>query len=253
MFFRRKPKPETLPEKFSRVLAFKAEMIASAPGRIRQLVNAGDIRLALENHSHLVADWSDVVVMQWRRGDDPRPAIGQARQAYRAMLAERDRLDPEHAIALSAIAGITDWDLVYSLFWLNNEPAEPLLHIPRMLDERYFAYARYLLHRTTGSAVPDQLAEAVERYKQSGSGLVDRNFSDLVALLEAEEPAAGPLAARIAASWPKRRRLAFYNTSAPLNAGFDASNDLAVDYQLACIVHARGWQFTDSPHYWQWG
>lgn len=253
MFFRRKQQPETLPEKFARVLAFKSEMIASAPERIAWLEATGQIRLALENHSHLIGDWCSTAVMHWRQGDDPRPAVREMRQAYQVMLAERDRLDPQHAIALPTVAGITDWDLVYSLFWLIGDPAEPLLHDPHMLEERYFAYARYLLHRTTGSAVPDKLAEAVERFKQSGDGLVDRNFRDLVALLEADEAAAAPLAKRIAGNWSKRRRAAFYNRSAPLNAGFDASNDLAVDYQLACIVHARGWHFSDSPHYWRWG
>lgn len=253
MFFRRKPRPESLPEKFTRVLAFKAEMIASAPERIAALEATGQIRLALENHSHLLADWCSTAVMHWRRGDDPRPAIRYMRQAYQVMLAERDRLDPQHAIAMSAIGGITEWDLVYSLFWLIGDPVEPLLHSPHMLEERYFAYARYLLHRTTGSAVPEPLAAAVERFRQSGDGLVDHNFGDLVALLEADEAAAAPLAARIAGNWGKRRRAAFYNRSAPLNAGFDASNDLSVDYQLACIVHARGWQLPVTPHYWCWG
>lgn len=252
MLFRRKPKPETLAQKFDRLLAFRAELIESAPARIADLAQTGDVRLVLQNHGHHVDDCSAVAVMLWRRGDDPRAAIRQTRQAYQTLLAERDRLDPQQTIPPAAIAGIADWDLIYSLFWLIGEPAQPLLHDPEMLGQRYFAYARYLLHRTTGSAVPEAVAAAVARFQATHDQFVDRNFRDLLALLDADRATAEPLCARIAANWSKRRTMAFYNTSAPLPAGFDASNDLSVDYQLACIIRAKGWHFTGSPHYWCW-
>ncbi len=254
MFFRKKP-PETLPEKFDRLLAFHDDMAQKTSAAIEQFKAENDPALALSNYSHLVHDHCEISVMQWRQGSDPRPAMGRMHAAYREMLAYRDAVDPSRTIPMEKIAGITDWDLVYACFWLIGQTEEPQFHFSRLLDERYFTYSRYLLHRLTDTAIPDAVAAAVHRFQSGHDELVDRNFRDLQRLV-GDAPPAGEvdaIVARIEKNWLKRRGAAFYNSSAPLPAGFDVSNDLSVDYQLAGVVKKQGWEFPGNPHCWRWG
>ena len=150
---------------------------------------------------------------------------------------------------MDQIAGITDWDLVHALFWLAGTPEPVVMHFPRLEQERYFAYSHYLRLRLTGAEVPATLAAAVAQF-QNGDGLVDRDFRDKLALLAGDGDARA-LVARILGHWPKRRRNGFYQSSAPLPAGFDASNDLSVDWQLACILKQKGLHAA-GPHSWRW-
>lgn len=247
--FRRKPKPESVPEKFTRLLALREELAADTRAIIADLERQNQPALLIANHSHLVDHLIGIAVMLWRRGDDPRAAIGRAHAAHQALIACRDRIDPGHALPMDQIAGITEWDLVHALFWLAGTPEPPVMHVPRLEQERYFACSRFLLLRVTDAPVPAALAQAVAGF-QGGDGLVDRDFRDKLALLDgAGDPA--ELMARIAAHWPQRRTNSFYRTSAPLLAGHDASNDLSVDWQLACIARAKGLP-PDPVHGWRW-
>ena len=254
-FFGKKPKAETLPEKFARLQQFHADMAASTRSAIVELKRQNQPALLIENYSHLVHDHCEIAVMLWRRGDDPRAAVATTHQAWREMIECWDAVDPNHQLPMSAIAGITDWDLVHSLFWLSGTPEPVRLDFPRLLEERYFAYSRFLLHRVTGSTVPSPLADAIDRFQAGAETLVDLDFRDKLALLESDPTASASeaLIARIEARWPKRRNSGFYRTSAPLNAGHDVSNDLSVDHQLACILHLKGLTRERSPHAWRWG
>lgn len=247
--FRKTPSPETLPEKFARLLAVHAELAASTRALTADLAHQDQPALLIANHSHLVHHLSGIAVMRWRLGEDPRAAIAEAHAAYRDLIACRTAVDPGHRLAMDQIAGITDWDLVHALFWLAGMPEPVAMHVPRLEQERYFACSRFLLLRVTGALVPPALAAAVAGF-QGGDGLVDRDFRDKLALLDgAGDPAA--LMARIASHWPKRRSNGFFRTSAPLLAGHDAWNDLSVDWQLACIARARGLS-APVPHGWRW-
>ena len=254
-WFTRKRQPETLPEKFTRLLGFHANMIVSTRAAIAELKRGDQRALLVQNYSHLVSDHSAIAVMQWRRGDDPRAAIAETHAAYREMIACLDRVDPDRRLPMSDIAGITDWDLVHSLFWLTGVPEPLVLGFPQLLEERYFAYSRYVLHRVTGEAVPPALAEAVEQFQTGADEMVDREFRDKLRLLDgapdADEREA--LITRIEGNWPRRRNSGFYRRSAPLQAGHDASNDLSVDHQLACILHRLEIKRPHSPHAWRWG
>lgn len=254
MFFRKKP-PETLPEKFIRLVAFYEDMARQTSAAIDQFKAENEPVLVLSNYSHLIHDHCEIAVMLWRRGDDPRPAMARMHAAYRTMLAYRDVVDPACTIPMDEVAGITDWDLVYAAFWLIGQAEQPQFHFPRLLDERYFTYSRYLLHRLTDTAMPGAIAAAAERFQAGNDGLVDRNFRDLQMLMGETQPDADipAIVARIEKNWQKRRRSAFYNRAAPLPAGFDASNDLSVDYQLACVVKKQGWEVAGNPHLWRWG
>ena len=165
-----------------------------------------------------------------------------------------DAVDPERLLPMSAIAGITDWDLVHSLFWLTGSSEPVLLHFPRLLEERYFAYSRFILHRVTGAAVPRSLADAVDQFQTGADALVDRDFRDKLRLLDSATDAdeREALITRIEGNWSKRRKSGFYQRSAPLQAGYDASNDLSLDHQLACILRLSGITRHDSPQAWRW-
>lgn len=250
--FRRKSKPEALPEKFARLFKVHAALAASSRALIPELAQGNQPALLIANHSHLVHDLGSIAVMQWRLGDDPHTAIADAHAAYRDLIACRNRVDPGHALPMDQIAGITDWDMIYALFWLAGTPEPPVMHFPRLLEARYFAYSRFLLLRVTGAEVPAALAAAVARH-QSGNGLVERDFRDKLALLDGDGDGDGDaetLIARIEDYWPKRRHNGFYRTSAPLPAGHDVSNDLSVDWQLACILRMKGIACRHSPHAW---
>ncbi len=62
--FGRKPKPETLPEKFTRLLAFHAEMIVTTRALIADLKRQDQPVLLIQNYSHLVHDHGEIAVMQ---------------------------------------------------------------------------------------------------------------------------------------------------------------------------------------------
>jgi hypothetical protein len=252
-FFRKK-KPESLPEKFTRLLQFHADMAASTRAAIAELKRGDQPALLIENYSHLVLDHAEIAVMRWRRGDDPRAAIAATHEAYREMIACLDTVDPEGRLPMASIAGITDWGLVHSLFWLAGSPEPVRLQFPRLLEERYFAYSHFVLHRVVDAAVPRPLAEAVERFQTGANALVDRDFRDKMALLDGAPDAAvrEALITRIEGYWPRRRNAAFYRTSAPLPAGHDASNDLSIDHQLACILQRLGISRPQSAHAWKW-
>jgi hypothetical protein len=253
-WFGKKQKPETVSEKFTRLLRFHADMVVSTRAAIAELRRSDQPALLIENFSHLLHDHSEIAVMQWRRGDDPRTAIAETHEAYREMIACLDAVDPDRLLPMSAIAGITDWDLVHSLFWLTDSSEPVLLHFPRLLEERYFAYSRFILHRVTGAAVPPSLGNAVDQFQTGADALVDRDFRDKLRLLDsatgADEREA--LITRIEGNWPKRRNAGFYQRSAPLPAGHDASNDLSLDYQLACIPRLLGIARPHGPHAWRW-
>lgn len=250
LFRKRPPPPEGLPEKFARLLAFRADMAAQTTARLAELERQDDRALLLSNHSHRVDDHCAIAMMLWRRGDDPRGAIADAHAAYRDLIACRNRVDPDHRLAVDRIAGITEWDLVHALFWLAGTPEPVVMQCPRRLEERYFAYSHCLLLRLTGNDVPAALAAVVARFAASGQGLVDRDFAAKQALLDGAGDA-DALMARIAGHWPQRRRAGFYQASAPQFAGHDVSNDVAVDWQLAGIAKARG-LMAPAPHAWRW-
>jgi hypothetical protein len=250
LFRKRPPPPERTADKFVRLLATRADFAAQTRARLPALERQGDMALLLANHSHLVDDLSMIAVMRWRLGEDPHSAIAETHMAYRGLIACRNRVDPGHALPMAQIAGITDWDFVHALFWLAGTPEPVMMHMPRLLEERYFAYGRYLLLRVTGADVPPELAAAVAGLAGNGKGLVDRDFAAKQALLDGEGDA-GALMVRTAGDWPKRRSNGFYRTSAPLAAGHDASNDLSVDWQLACIAKAWGLA-APAPHGWRW-
>ena len=170
------------------------------------------------------------------------------------MIACLDAVDPDRLLPMSAIAGITDWDLVHSLFWLTGSPEPVVLHFPRLLEERYFTYSRFILHRVTSAAAPPSLANAVDQFQTGADALVDRDFRDKLRLLESAHDAdeREALITRIESNWPKRRNSGFYQRSAPLQAGHDASNDLSLDHQLACILRLLGITRPRSPHAWRW-
>jgi hypothetical protein len=253
--FGRKQKPESLPEKFIRLLAFHAETAASTRTLIAELKRGNQPQLLLWNYSHLVYDFSEIAVMRWRQGEDPRGAIADARSAYLEMMACRDEIDPRGQIPVESIAGITDWDFVHSLFWLVGSPEPVRLQRPELLNERYSAYSHYLLCRTTGLAVPPALAAAVERFKTGTEALVDRDFHDKLELLDGAPNVdrREALITRIERNWRKRRNDGYYAKHSPIQAGTDASNDLSVDHQLACILHRIGETRPQSPHAWKWG
>lgn len=252
--FFRKPKPESVADKFVRLLAFHAQMADSTRAAISALKQQDQPALLLSNYSHLLHDLGEIAVMRWRLGEDPRPAIAKAHQAYREMLACWDEVDPQRALSMEQVSGITDWDLLYALFWLNGVQEPFPLRFPRLLEERYFTYSRFLLHRVTGKDVPEPLARAVARFQSGSKALVDQDFRDKLALLDSAPTAAETesLIQRIEGRWPLRRRNGFYQRSAPLQAGHDASNDLSVDYQLACILRRLGIARPQSPHAWRW-
>lgn len=255
LFKKKKPQPESLPEKFTRLLAFHAETSVSTRALIAELKRGNQPQLLLWNYSHLVYCFSEIAVMRWRQGDDPRDAIAQAHGAYLEMMACRDEIDPGGRIPVESIAGITDWDFVHTLFWLVGSPEPVRLHHPGVLQERYPAYSHYLLCRTTGVAVPPALADAVERYKNGSEALVDRDFRDKLELLDGapDLDRREELLTRIERNWRKRRNDGYYAKWAPIQAGTDASNDLSVDHQLASILHVTGVTRPQSPHSWKWG
>ena len=255
MFFRKmQPPPETLPQKRVRLLAFHEDMVASATGAIADFRRAGDGPMVLSHYSHLIFDLVQIALMQWRMGDDPRPAIARARAAYRAMVSYREASDPGQAIPMDRIAGITDWDLVYALFWLAGRAEEPLFHFPELTGQRYFAYSRHLLLTLTDHPVAAGLQESIDGFATNGDGMADRDFRDLAALLDPAlaDAEAADVAARVAANWPRRRRARFYDTSAPLTAGHDVSNDLYLDYQLACVLSQADRSALGGMHAWLW-
>lgn len=252
--FGKKQKPEALPDKFTRLQRFHADMVVSTRTAIAELKRSDQPALLIENFSHLVNDHTAIAIMQWRRGDDPRAAIAETRAAYREMIDCRDAVDPDRLLPMSAIAGITDWDLVHSLFWLTGSSEPVVLHFPGLLEERYFAYSHFILHRVTGAAAPPSLANAVDQFQTGADAPVDRDFRDKLRLLDSATDAdeREALITRIEGNWPKRRKAGFYQRSAPLQAGHDASNDLSLDYQLACILRVLGITRPQSPHAWRW-
>lgn len=83
------------------------------------------------------------------------------------------------------------------------------------------------------------------------AAIADLKRTNQLGLLLDGAPEAAVLMARIAANWLKRRTNSFYRTSAPLQARHDVSNDLSVDWQLACIAKALGFT-APPPHDWRW-
>lgn len=252
--FFRKPKTESVADKFVRLFAFHAQMADSTRTAITALKQQDQPDLLISNYSHLLLYLGQIAVMQWRLGEDPRPAIANARQASREMIACWDEVDPQRALSMEQVSGITDWDLLYALFWLTGVQEPFQLGFPRLLEERYFAYSRFLLHRVTGTDVPAPLAKAVARFQSGSTALVDQDFHDKLALLDSDPASAETeaLIQRIEGRWPQRRRNGFYQRSAPLQAGHDASNELSVDYQLACILRRLGIARPHSLHAWRW-
>ena len=253
--FARRAVPETVAAKQVRMLGVYRELAASSSAIIAQARQAGDVALTLSNYSHLIGDLGSLAVLLWRLGEDPRTVICEAHDAHDAMIAFRDLADPAHGLTMGQISGITDWDQIYTLFWLTGRSVEPVFHHPHLLAQRYFAYSRWQLLRLTGRPQPDDLAATVERFRTRHDELVDRHFADLVALLDGlpDGEAACAVARRVAESWSRRRRSAFYQASTPVNAGFDAANDLSIDHQLAAALHRRGLDCPAGPHRWQWG
>jgi hypothetical protein len=253
MIFKRQ-QPETLAEKFVRLLAFDREMVVSSGTLIDDFKRAGNTQMALWNYSHLIHYRSCSVAKLWRSGQDPRPDIIAMYRAYLEMIAYRAESDPDQAIPMAEIAGITDWDMVYSAFWMIGEVEPFVMGFPGLLGERYFAYSHYLLHRLCDQEVPAELAAAVAEAQSTNAELVDLNFRDHLMLLGEMEADLGleAIARRIVANWPKRRRSKFYESSAPYLAGYDLSNDLSVDYQLGCVLQKIGLVIPENPHAWRW-
>jgi hypothetical protein len=254
MIFWKKKKAETLEEKFARLLDFNERLIESTRLSIDNIKISGDIRLALSNYSHLIHDHCDTALMLWRSGKDPRQIIADAHDVYNEMVSYRNQFDPDAIFTMAQIQGTADWDLLYSLFWLigKHEPFD--FYFADYQTGRYFIYSRYILCKTTNTKIPDDIEFLTMEAQKNNNDFVDKNFRDLLMLFDDRlgESETQIIVERITSNWYKRRNLDFYYSDAADCAGHDVSNDLSIDYQLACILKRNRWVFPENPHFWRW-
>jgi len=251
-WFKRK-KEESLEDKYKRLVDFYSGLIASKPETLRELISDGKELLALENHSYQVGNYAEIAMMQWRHRDDPRATIDAMYDAYKALLEYRLKIDPDHNYAMREFGGTVDWDMVYSLFWVNGRSVPLELYNARDLEDRYYDYSRYLTCLITDNVPPDDLKERTTKFSKNHSALVDKNFKDVLKLLGMFETTETPekIIHRLNVNWQKRRNSSYYRQIAPGMAGSDYSNDLSLDFHLASALKRKKIS-ADSIHQWIW-
>ena len=232
-----------------RLITAERASIARRPNNIKILSTEGNLNGVLMNYGGWGECHIKIGLVQWRRGEDPRPEFTAGLDAIEQGIAE----------AIIQDAGSQDIDQ------LRLQVAQPIAYLMgRTLPvlEGYapsedelpdvvadFVLADALFDRPYKDRLPAVIKALGSKKRQMLALLTFQTYFDL--LDAAGNPARiAELAAKGDANYLRRKKNVFYSQGAVLSAGGD-ENDILLDWQLAAVLKKVGFQ-GESPNRWRW-
>jgi hypothetical protein len=238
-------------ENIRQIVMFTQQSVDFTKDIISQNKNTGDVALVLRNYADLIGDYLKLSVINWRQGEPPLDLILKAHEAHESLIEYRNTFDPEQTVSMSGYQTITDWDHLYSMFWLADLPYQMEFYFPDYLNNRYFTYSRFLLHSVQEIDVPEDIHKKAMLFSTSNNDLVDIHFKNLLSLLDEAIPQSDMMerVSFLNTQWEQRKTSGYYSRSCAYLAGQGTTNNFSIDYQLASVIKKMGWD-VETVHKW---
>ncbi|QDH72991.1 hypothetical protein [Brevundimonas sp. M20] len=219
--------------------------IAGSHDAIPDLVKAGDFAWVANNHRMIAEKQTELGLLNWRHGLDPRPDFERAIKAY----------DDLREIAQTHNLARSDYEpsLVYAMLSLMGRRVPIAFHDARAHE----AYRIGCYQFCIVSALHDQPLDGrhvglLDKHFGQNDGLPDRSFLTYFQLLGMRPTDKSPdeLVRFAEANWAERRYDRFF-AEGPAWNGYGDANELYVDIYLAGVLRKIGWK-GEGLHRWRW-
>lgn len=233
-------------DQYSRTEADAAAWIIGSHNAIPDLIEAGDFAWAANNHRIIAEKQTELGLLHWRHGLDPRPDFEGAIKAYSNL--------NEMAEAQNLLRRDFEPSLVYPMLSLMGRTVPIEFYDPRGHEE----FRIYCYQYCVACALHDQPLDTwhfslLDKHLAHHDGLLDRSFLTYFRLLglRPTDQSPGELVRLAEANWAERRRDKFF-AEGPSWDGHGVMNELYVDVYLAGVLKKIGWE-DESTHRWKWG
>jgi hypothetical protein len=238
--------PPAIPDQYAHNEQTARDGIALSTRLVPKLLGEGNFVWAAKNHAMIAEGHTDLGMLHWRRGHDPRPDFESAILAFENLryLVQEHGLDKHDH----------EFPLVYAMLSLMGrrmpiEFEDAAYHA----EHRWPCYQSCLVHCLHDRPLDARHASLLDQYLSENDELPDRSFLTYFQLLgvRSSGQSRDELVQAGEASWRRRKTDSFFSDAGYIN-GHGVMNDLYVDIFLAAVLKKIGWQ-GQSIHKWMWG
>lgn len=212
---------------------------------IPELIGVGNYAWAAKNYSLIADGCTELGLLHWRRGLDPRPDFETAIDAYQSLI----------ALARKHDLNTRNYEIpsVYAMLSLMERETQIEFE-----DEAYHEAHRWpcyqccLVHELHDQRPNERHTTLLNQYLAENDELADRTFLtyfELLGVRPADQPA-DALVKLAEANWISRKTDKFF-AGGPAFDGYGIMNDIYVDIYLAAVMRKIGWKGA-SVHSWRW-
>jgi hypothetical protein len=224
----------------------RLDELAIIEGALPKNFSKGDFSLAVHNYGSMADLHTDLGLLHWRHGLDPRPDFEKGVVAYKKMSA----LAREHALPKN----VSEIPIVYAmLFLMGHQTAIEFEDENYHEQHRWPCYECCLVHSLHDQPLNERHTRLLNRYLAENDELGDRiilTFLQLLGLRPSEQ-SPDELVKVADTNWAKRKGDKFFSDGGPAFFGRGVMNDIYVDIYLAAVLQKIGWQ-GESMHRWKW-
>jgi len=212
---------------------------------IPDLIKEGNFAWAAYNYEMVATSQTELGLLHWRRGLDPRPDFERAIDAY----------DNLCVMARTKQLKGSDYSLplVYAMLSLMGRKVAIEFHNAKSHQEYSDSYYKCcLVHALHDQPLDERHAGLLEKHLTENNELPDRSFLAYFQLLglRPSDQSPGELVQLADANWAKRKRDRIF-ADGPSLEGYGIMNELYVDIYLAAVLQKIGWE-GESVHRWKW-
>lgn len=232
-------------DQYSRTEADAVAWIISSHDAIPVLIEAGNFAWAANNYRIIAEKQTELGLLHWRRGLDPRTDFEGAIKAYSNL--------SEMAETQNLLRRDFEPSLVYPMLSLMGRTVSIEFYDPRAHEEfRIYCYQDCVARALHDEPLDDWHISLIDKHLAHNDDLLDRSFLTYFQLLGLRPTDQSPVElVRLAeANWAERRRDNFF-ADGPFWNGHGVMNELYVDVFLAGVLKKIGWE-GESTHRWKW-
>ncbi len=213
---------------------------------LNELLKSGKETIAVRNQYTITFNQVLLGLMDWRRGDDPRPQFEIAVDAH------------EHFISLARDHGIQHQmyykSTVLAMFALMGQTVDPSEEDGGYYKmNRWPLYTSCVAHALHNTALDSRRAELLSHYLSKHNVLEDKSVRTYLMLAGgmAGDRSTTELVANGDKNWEARKSNRSF-AGASVEDGYGEHNGWFVDILLAASMKKVGWD-GDGIHVWRWG
>lgn len=213
----------------------RRDYVAILEGAIPLNLEKGDFATAAANYGGLAQTHTDLGLLHWRRGLDPRADFARAITACDSMsrIAKQRELD-KNIFAMPSVYAMLALMGHQSVIEFEDEAYHD--------DHRWPCYECCVVHALHDQPLNEHHSLLLEHYLMENDAPADRAARTYLQLLgiQPSDQLLADLVATAEANWVNRKRDKFF-ADGPAFFGYGVMNDIYVDIYLAAILSKIGW------------